>query len=202
MAVSSLKYKKLLRKLLPQGWAWQSKSIDESDLKDLVDALSIESCRVEDAAFSFVKDVFPDTSVELLPDWERVLALPDECDPATFQTVEERQNRVVQVLTTSGGQNAEFFKDLAGRFGFDVDEIEVVDHVPFRAGQARAGDALTNGDWIFTFTIVAPLALGNITYFRAGSKAGDRLLTATNATLQCLLQKHKPAHTIVLFSFK
>ncbi|MBE9542508.1 MAG: DUF2313 domain-containing protein [Proteobacteria bacterium] len=202
MATTSLKYRKLLRKLLPGGWAWQAKSITDTDFNNLVNALSEEPCRVEAAAFALVDDVYPDASIDLLPDWERVLNLPDECDPDTVQTIAQRQNRVVQVLTTTGGQNAAFFLELAARFGFDPNEIEVNDHVPFRAGQARAGDAITNGDWIFAFTVSAPVSLGNLTYFRAGSKAGDRLLTATNATLECLLQKHKPAHTIVLFSFK
>ena len=203
MAATSLKYKKLLRKLLPTGWAWQAKSITDSDLKNLIDSLATEPCRVENAAFEFINDVYPDTTVDLLEDWERVLNLPDECDPATGQTITERQTRVVQVLTTRGGQNADFFITLAGQFGFDVSLIDIVDHVPFRAGQARAGDALTNGDWIFAFTVIAPLSLAATKFFRASEgRAGDRLLDASNPTLQCLLQKHKPAHTIVLFSFK
>lgn len=203
MAASGLKYKKLLRKLFPNGWAWQAKSLNDSELKALIDSLSVEPCRVEDAAFDFINDVYPDTSVDLLEDWERLLALPDECDPATDQTITERQTRVVQVLTTSGGQNVQFFKDLVENFGFDPDDIEVVDHRPFRVGQARVGDALTNGDWIFAFTVIAPLSVSSIKFLRTGEgRVGDRLLDASNQTLECLLQKHKPAHTIVLFSFK
>ena len=200
MASTGLKYKKLLRKLFPQGWAWQSKSIDDSDLKDLFDSLSVEPCRVEDAAFSFINDVYPNTTVDLLEDWERLLALPDESDPDTHQTIPERQQRVVQVLTTRGGQNAAFFIELAGNFGFDTSLIEIQDYVPFTAG-SRAGDALTNGDWIFAFKVIAPLSEASVKRFRAGSRAGERLLDASNLTLQCLLNKHKPAHRIVLFSF-
>lgn len=202
MAASSLKYKKLLRKLLPQGWAWRAKHTEGSDLKKLTDALAIEACRGEDAAFIFVEDIYPDTTTDFLEDWERILNLPDECDPDEDQTIAERRERVVQVLTTRGGQNEAFYKELASRFGFDVNDIEIIDHVPFRAGQARAGDALTNGDWIFAFTVILPVSIGNLNYFRAGDRAGERLLTASNATLECLMQKHKPAHTIVLFSFK
>ena len=203
MATSSLKYKKLLRKLFPQGWAWASKGVDSTDLKKLIDSLAIEPCRVEDAANDFINDVYPDTTVDLLEDWERVLNLPDECDLTENPTISERQTRVTQVLTTRGGQNAEFFITLAGQFGFDVDLIDIQDYIPFRAGEARAGDSLTNGDWIYTFTVSAPVSLAGLKRFRASEGvAGDRLLDASNPTLECLLQKHKPAHTIVLFSFK
>ena len=202
MATSSLKYKKLLRKLFPSGAAWQSKFLESSELKKLINSLAIEPCRIEDAGWAFLNDVYPDTTVDLLPDWERLLRLPDECDLETEKTIEERQQRVLQVLTSRGGQSPNFYINLAQQFGFDIGVIDVIDHTPFRAGIARAGERLTNGDWLYTFTIEVPADAGGLTRFRASqSTVGDRLLNASNPTLECLIQKHKPAHTIALFAF-
>ncbi len=112
----------------------------------------------------------------------------------------ERRQRVLQVLTTRGGQNEAFYKQLASNFGYDIDVVGVEDQPPFRAGYGRAGDKLTNGDWRYTFIIEAPSDA--FVRFRAGqSAAGEPLLKVQNEVLECLMEKHKPAHAIVLFSF-
>ncbi len=204
MANSSVKeqrYQKLLKKLFPQGWAWQRKSDSDSTMSKLLDSLALEYCRVDDRGLDLINEVDPNTTFELLEDWERLLGLPDECTPIDeFLTLQERRQRVLQVLTTRGGQNAEFYKTLASNFGFDIGVLEVKDNPPFRAGIGRAGDALTNGLWRYAFIIEAPS--DSIIKFRAGlSRAGDPLLKVSNATLECLIQKHKPAHTIAIFTF-
>ena len=195
-----LKYFRLIKKLFPTGWAWDAKDDKSTDMSKLLNSLAYEPCRVDDRALELINEVFPDTTLELLTDWERFLGLPDECDPDGATTIQERRNRVIQVLTTEGGQNADYFKRLAANFGFDIDVIEVSDQPPFRAGQGRAGDKLTNGDWRYTFIIEAPS--DSIIRFRAGqSSAGDPLLKVSNEVLECLIQRDKPAHTIALFSF-
>lgn len=162
--------------------------------------MSVEFCRVDERARKLFEEVDPSTTFELLEDWERLLGLPDECDLVGSQSLQDRRTRVIQVLTTRGGQNEQFYKDLAANFGFDVDIISVQDQPPFLAGSSKAGDRLTNGDWAYTFVVEAPAEF--LTYFRAGqSTAGDRLVDIGNDTLKCLMEKHKPAHTIVLFNF-
>jgi uncharacterized protein YmfQ (DUF2313 family) len=203
MAATGLEIKKYLnlwRKLLPQGHAWESKNDSDSDFNILLKSLSSEPCRIDQRANELINEVYPDTTLELLEDWERLLALPDECSPDEELSVQERRDRVIQVLTTRGGQNSAFYQTLAANFGFDVDIIEVKDQPPFRAGQARAGDRLTNGGWRFAFIVSAPS--DSVVRFRAGqSTAGDPLLKVTNTTLECLMEKYKPAHTEVIFSF-
>lgn len=202
MATSNLKYFKLLRKLFPKGWAWNAKRLDDTTLKKLISSLSFEPCRIEEEAIKFLNDVYPNTTTDLLEDWERVLSLPDECDLDLDKTVTERQERVMQVLTSRGGQSPNFFINLAAQFGFDIGVIDVIDHTPFRAGIARVGDRLTNGSWLYTFTIEIPADAGGLKRFKASEgRAGDVLLAASNPTLECLIQKHKPAHTIALFAF-
>ncbi len=195
------RYRKIIRDLFPRGSAWASKDEKSSVLRKLLDSLGYEPCRIEDASKAFIDDVFPDTTSNLLTDWERLLALPDACEKEPENlTVQERRERIIQVLTTLGGQNVDFYKNLVNNFGIDIDVIDVEDQPPFRAGQGRAGDSLTNGNWRYAFVISAPVE--SATVFRAGpSRAGDPLRSFSNPTIQCLINKHKPAHTIALFRF-
>lgn len=202
MATSSLraKYSKVLRRLFPSGWAWDRINDSDSTLYKLIDSLAIEYCRIHDRANQLIKEVDPRTTFELLEDWERLLGLPDSCDPDEDKSLEERRTRVVQILTTRGGQNEQFYKELAANFGFSVDVISAEDQPPFLVGQARAGDRLTNGNWKYAFIIKAPAEF--LIRFKVGqSTVGQPLVKIGNNTLQCLMEKHKPAHTVVLFSF-
>lgn len=190
-----------VRSLFPRGAAWRLKEESGSNLRNLMNSLAIEACRIEERALELIEEVDPRTTTELLTDWERLTGLPDECEPSPENlTINERRARVVQVLTTSGGQNAQFYVDLAASFGITIEVTDVSDQPPFRAGRSRAGDRLTNGNWVYTFIISAPAS--EATRFRAGlSRAGDRLLDVSNPTLECLINKYKPAHTIALITF-
>lgn len=204
MAGTSLKlekYKKLLTDLFPGGIAWEGKFDKSTNIKKLIDSLSIEACRVDDDGVAFIDNVFPDTTTTLIDDWERLLNLPDECEPEPENlTLSQRRQRVIQVLTTKGGQNVAFYERLVSNFGINIDVIDVQDQPPFRAGRARAGDRLTNGDWRYAFIVTAPVETATV--FRAGiGRAGDRLRNFENNTIQCLINKHKPAHTIAIFAF-
>lgn len=200
-ALTLKRWQKALRCLFPRGVAWVRKEDPNSNLRKLIDSMAIESCRIEERAFELIEEVDPRTTLELLTDWERVLNLPDECEPEPENlTIQERRERIVQVLTTSGSQNKQFYVDLAARFGIIISIDDVNDQPPFLAGRSRAGDRLTNGDWVYAFVINAPV--DQAIRFRAGrSRAGDRLLSVTNETLECLINKYKPAHTVALFTF-
>lgn len=194
-----IKYSKLIRKLFPRGFAWSRTNESDSNIYKLSDAHADEVCKIHERADELVKEVDPTSTFELLEDWERLLGLPDQCDKVGDQTIQERRQRVLQVLTTRGGQNEAFYQELASNFGFDVDVISAEDQPPFTAG-STAGSRLTNGSWRYAFVIKAPAEF--LVRFRAGqATAGDPLVKVGNDTLQCLMEKHKPAHTIVLFSF-
>lgn len=195
------KFQRLIRALFPRGLAWFRKDETDSNLRKLLDSLGAEACRIEEAGFKLIEDVDPRTTVDLLTDWERLLALPDECESSPENlTIQQRRERIVQVLTTDGGQNAQFYVDLAANFGVTIAVEDINDQLPFRVGRSRVGDRLTNGPWKYVFVVNAPFE--NATRFRVGqSRVGDRLLDVNNPTLNCLIQKHKPAHTIAILTF-
>lgn len=203
------KYKWLVRKLFPTGWAF--KFGKNSTLLKLTNALAEEPARIEERADDMVDEVDPFTTFELLPSYERFLGLPDECDPKDVDlSIYERRVRVIQKLTTGGGQSKAFFKLIAQQLGYDADIIDVTNFKDFRAGAARAGDPLTNSTepdgsvgeagWAHTFKVSAPAELTR--QFRAGqSTAGERLVYVENRALECLIRKYAPAHVSVIFSF-
>ena len=64
-----------------------------------------------------------------------------------------------------------------------------------------AGDALTNGDWIYAFLVVA--GAGTQLAFRAGqSVAGEALRTWGDSLLECIINWRKPAHTVGLVAYR
>lgn len=188
-------YLEQLKTLLPPGQAFPRES--GTTLHSLLDGMSIELARVDGRGEALPIEANPSTTSEMLSDWERVAGLPDKCSGVLEETLQGRKNALLAKLSSTGGQSAGYFIELAGVLGYTV---TIEEYRPFRAGRSRAGDALTNGDWVFTWLIRAPET--SAISFRAGvSAAGERLRTWGNDTLECKINQLKPAHTIALFAY-
>lgn len=188
-------YLEQLKTLLPPGQAFPREA--GTTLHKLLDGMSIELARVDERGESLPLEANPYTTSEMLSDWERVAGLPDTCSGELETTLQGRRNALVSKLNSTGGQSAQYFVDVARALGF---EITISEFRPFRAGMSRAGDPLTNGDWIYTWRVNAPET--TIIDFRAGlSAAGEALRTWGNDSLQCKINQLKPAHTIALFGY-
>lgn len=210
VTVIKARYKTLLRKLFPTGWAWNPEKDGGLDL--LLDSLSVEPARVEARALEFLEEMNPYTTFELLTTWERLLALPDECSPDTYDPgLSERRLRVVQKLSMIGGQNKDFFRNIALQLGYEIDLYDVSNFRDFRVGISRAGDALTNSTnpdgtpnangWAYAFLVSAPPEF--VRRFKVGlSTVGERLVLAENSSLECIIKKYAPAHTTPIFSYE
>ncbi|WVR18345.1 hypothetical protein y223_00065 [Bordetella phage PY223] len=180
--------------LLPQGLAWPRES--DARMRALTRALAEEFARVDARGDDLLREVLPSTTVEMLSDWERAAGLPDPCVPSG-QTLQERRNALLSRLAGTGGQSRAFFIELAAYLGFT---ITITEFRPFRAGISHAGDALYNDDWRHAWRINAPET--TIIEFRAGlSAAGEPLRKWGNELLECVLNRIKPAHTVLLFGY-
>lgn len=188
-------YLEQLKALLPPGQAFPREP--GTTLHDLLDGMSVELARVDGRGEALPIEANPASTNELLSEWERVAGLPDKCSGVLEETLQGRKSALLTKLTSSGGQSPDYFIELAASLGYAVTTEEFR---PFRAGLSRAGDALTNGAWVFTWLIRAPEA--SVTEFRAGlSAAGERLRVWGNDTLECKINQLKPAHTIALFAY-
>lgn len=195
MGYTADQYREQLKALLPPGRAFPRER--GTTLDALLDAMAQELARIGARAEQLAMEAIPSLTTELLPDWERVAGLPDNCSGVLAETMQGRRADLVSKLTSLGGQSPAYFIAVAAALGFTV---TIEEFRPFRAGWSTAGDALTNGDWVFTWMVHAPAQ--TVRYFRAGqSAAGEPLATWGNSALECRLRKLKPAHTILLFAY-
>ena len=189
-------YREQLAALLPRGSAWAKQR--GSMLVSVLESLAVEAARIDERGDDLLVEMTPDTTLEMLADWERVAGLPDTCGAEDVQTIETRSAALLTRLKSLGGQSPQYFIDLAEIFGF---RITISEFMPFRAGVSYAGDPLTNGDWVFAWQVNAPLV--TVTPFRSGvGAAGEPLRIWGNGRLECIINQHKPAHTIALFAYE
>ena len=185
----------MILNLFPRGLAWPKEA--GTFFYKLAQALADEAYRVSARAKNLLEERDPRTAFEALEDFERMVGLPDECSVADM-SVQERREAVIARMTLQGSLSVPFYIDLGGNLGFTV---TIRSFRQFRAGRARAGDPVSNGNWIYTWQVLGPSDVSR--YFRAGlGVAGDPLRVVGNRLLECTITKNKPAGTIVLFSYE
>lgn len=201
-------YAEALAALLPTGPAWPRDR--DSTLMRLMSAFADLWERVDSRAADLLeRESDPRSTIELLEDWERAYGLPDDC-VAEPLTIADRQKALTAKVTMLGGQSIPFFKAFALALGY---EIIIVEHAPFMCGVSECGDTRTEeGGWYrweigpeeMRFFWTVKLARPRLNWFRAGSgQAGvdPHLRIAIATDLECALQRYKPAHTQLRFSY-
>lgn len=165
-------------------------------ISKLIDGIAQEFHRVGLRAEVLLNEKDPRAATELLEEWEAVVGIPDGCAPPA-PTLDRRRADITARLTQEGALNRQFYIDFAAYLGFT---ITITEYRPFRAGISKAGDPVSNGDWVYTWLVTGPVE--TINYFSAGrNQAGDPLANWGNQFLECAIDKRKPAETIVLYAY-
>ncbi len=194
MAMPAESYRDQLQALLPPGRAWPR--APESTLGRLLLAFAEALARLDARVDALLDEADPRTTLELLPDWERVAGLPDAC-AGPPETLQGRRAALVARLTAQGGQTPAFYVALAAALGF---EVTITEFRPFRAGQSSAGEPVLDEDWAYAWQVNAPAT--TVTEFRAGlSGAGEPLRVWGNQPLECAIARAAPVHTTVIFAY-
>lgn len=171
-------YRGLLYRLLPKGPVW---SVDEdSRLYKLLSAIGDELARVHADFERLVEEADPRTTDELLEDWEEALGLPGDCFelPATKA---ERREVLTAAIVGKGGSSEAYFARIVEALGYTDVEITTAD--PFRVDEDTVGTPLYDESWGFAWIVTAT----GLT---------------EDAILSCLLNKLKPAHTVVAIGYE
>ncbi|MDE1901529.1 MAG: DUF2313 domain-containing protein [Alphaproteobacteria bacterium] len=186
-------FKSVLQARLPRGRAWPRDA--DSVMAQVVGAYAPTNQRVCARAAQLLQDAFPVAPVELLPEWEQTLGLPD---PYTTQepSTAQRQAQVATRFAATGGQSIDYIINYAAKLGYT---ITITQFAPMRAGQP-CGQPVYGQDWIYAWQINGP------TYTVVPAKAGvavcgDPLASWTNDILQYELKRIAPAHTQILFVY-
>lgn len=195
MGLTETDYLRQLQALLPPGPAWSKE--DDAPTSRLLGALAAELARVDGRAWQLIEEADPRTTAELFLDWERVAGLPDACAEAFGgeQTMEQRRNALVGRLTTLGGQSPEYFIGLAAALGYAITITEFRVHTV----EDDVEHPLYDEAWNFAWQINA--ALNSVTEITVDSTVEDPLAAWGNALLECVIERLKPAQSIVIFSY-
>lgn len=174
-------YARQLQQLLPRGAAWLAER--GSVLARSLLAIGDELARIDSRANELVRESDPRSAVETLPDWERMLGLPDETSGELAAPVEGRQAMVTQRYVSRGGQSRAFFIAMAGALGFEGATVEEHLGAGLRVG-FRAGDRCTGDAWPHVWTLHLPSGPADL-----------------RPVLESVVRRSAPAHTTVLFSY-
>jgi uncharacterized protein YmfQ (DUF2313 family) len=191
---SASDYLQQLINLTPPGSAFPME--DSANWVSLLNAIAQTCARIDANSVLLLNESFPDTTTQLLPNWERIAGLPDDCS-VLGDTYQIRRLNLIAKLTSRGGQSKSYFIEVAASLGYTV---TITEFKPFRVSISRVGDPLCDATWLFVWQINSQL--NTITWFRAGnSAAGEPLASWGNTRLECIMKKYKPAHTIVQFAY-
>lgn len=164
--------------------------------------IAIEGKQLDDfcaRANDLLAEMFPDTTVELIADWERMCEIT--IDPNDPPPLEARRQKVIAKLRALGGISRQYYIDLAKELGRDIEIIEY-NYQFFRTGISKCGDPVYEESelWHWTVKFLNPT---EFFYFKAGiSRCGEPLLWwRKDAELEDLITDLKPAHTYVDFIY-
>ena len=193
--------------MLPTGQAWPED--DDSDLTNVVTGLCAIYGNVDARAADLLEqESDPTKTLEMLDDWERNWGLPESCF-LEGHTIGERRDVLLLKMTLLGAQSREFFIYVASLLGYT---ITITEYAPFMCGVSEAGDTRdAQGDYHWEigpeeirFYWTVHVGLMSLTWFRASTgQAGvdPHLRLGIADDLECLLNRWKPAHTLIVFDY-
>lgn len=181
------------RRLLPRGPIWEFALGSIADLA--LTGLSLPIAAVEDLVDRFVLEADPRTTVEFLPDFERVYGLPD-CT-ATSTSLVARRAAVLRKMNSPIGQTEAALISVVQNFGLNC-EIDTFDAAVI--DEAEIGDMLYDEAWEHALEFHLPNP--PVVFFEADwSGAGDPLAEDVTDALECALAAVAPAHAVLLFTY-
>ena len=193
---SAQDYLGALQALMPRGRVWP-RDLDATQTQLLL-ALAQVYERSDGRSRQLLVDGFPQTAVELLPEWESTLGLPDSCGGAP-DSIAERQARLVVKLQEPGGMSKAYFLDLAAVLGYL--DVTITEFGPTHCGMTCEAGVM---DELFRFLwkVNLPHQVHNHAVFRANACCDGRIDSYAFGALECQLMRLKPAHTQVIFTYK
>lgn len=168
---------------MPRGKVWPR---DPAAVQTKVLAGLTKSYAVQHARANYLlTDAVPNTTVELLPEWEASLGLPSpEIGPTP--SLLARQILVVARLVGANGISIPSFTRYAALLGYPA---KISGRAAFRCGQSKCGQQLGKQEQIYRWTVSTPAATA--TAFGAYGQA----------VLKSELQRLAPPYALLNFSF-
>ena len=129
MAHSIEEWDDSLLRQMPRGRAWPRDP--DAFLPKYVSGFARRLAELELSADQLLLEMRPETTVQLLPEWEEYLGLP-ECD-ISGQSFEQRRAAVVEKYHRKGGLQIWMIEQIAAALGFNVKVTEQWPHHVLRS---------------------------------------------------------------------
>jgi uncharacterized protein YmfQ (DUF2313 family) len=166
----------------------------DSNVSRVLLASADEFARIDARADDLIREIHAPSTLELLPDFERVYGLPDPC-LGEEQSTPQRIASLVQRIVSIDGQTPEYYIGIAATLGFTITIIEF----PSFDVEDDVDSPIYDTAWDFAWQVNAPLnTVGELT---VEATVADPLAWFGNAQLECVIEKLKPAHTEVIFAY-
>lgn len=185
-----------LMALLPPGWVWPTDPASTmgrvlSPLAAALSRIEVDTDRLQREA------VGPREAVDLLADYERVLAgAIDGIDTASLSAA-DRQAVAHQRWIARGGQSPAYFIALAAALGTTA---TITEQQASQCNLAEAGDELVPNSEHFVWIVNLP-ATRLIEPECDAVECGDALGDIVLSICERVIRAHKPAHTEVVFNY-
>lgn len=195
MAVTLGAWLSSLQALLPPGRALTVEP--DAVLTRVLEAVAARMLAAETAMQDLLRQMDPRAATDLLPDWERLLGLPDDCAPAG-QEVSDRQRAAFGRLTELGGQSPSYFIDLADRNG--EPGVSITEFRPMDCTTDCDGPLLSESD-AHTWRVDIPRPAQSVRIMTCNSAANSALQMYTPSAIECFFNERKPAQSKVIFAY-
>lgn len=179
MAVTLQAWLASLQALLPPGRAFTREP--DSILSKVLSGIAAMFLAAQVKLELLLDQADPRQATSMLPEWERLLGLPDACLPIDTLSTAERQRIAYQRLTEQGGQSRAYFLGLADLYG--EPGTTITEFRQLNCGSA-CNDALYSPADEFVWRVNIP-------------RAAD----VVPSLIECPLRERKPAHTTVIFAY-
>lgn len=180
-----------LASTIPDGRAWQAKSIPGTNMYAVVSACASEFREIQIQIETLAREFDINLSDQLLPDWEASCGLPEECI-GQMASLEDRRNAVILRLRKIPFVTKADYENLAFQLtglsvtvtpGAEIELFPLDFPIPFSSGNSyfklyvTFNDAIGGFPYLFPFNFVS---------------TGDNII-------RCVFEQIAPANVLIIF---
>jgi len=177
---------------LPNDRLFEAKNVEDTNLRKFIEALSFQLTNFEEVLNLFVCNLGPLEAVDLLPEWESMVGIPDDCFSGSGP-IAIRQRDVLIKLASLGIQTEQDFINLAALFGVDIQILQGgdVNEFPLTFPFLFLSEEEAKFTIIVQYTEVTSSQFPLVFPFTFGDPRIE--------IIECLFNKLKPANVVTIF---